>query len=231
MQSAKSHANATAIKPGETLTLAFTLTPTATAATGKVMVSASLLTFDTALGKNLLGNPSFERGTSTKSAPSWTFAVDSAATKATGAIGGTPAITGSRCAQVKATEEGGDRAYFTNPILIQPNQSYVLSGYIKTDQVESSVDNGAAVYVPVTNNDPYQQPSSPWMTGTRDWRRAIIAFQTTEDTRRPTAHCRGEIQQGTGTAWFDNMSLTQGAVDGSLTVTGGDQTLEVAAGP
>ena len=93
--------------------------------------------------------------------------------------------------------------------------------------VKSDTNFGAAVYVPVVGDDPYQQPNAPWITGTRDWRKAIIAFHVADTATNPQAVPRGEIQQGTGTAWFDNLSLTEGTDDGSLTVTGGDQTLQV----
>jgi hypothetical protein len=46
---------------------------------------------------------------------------------------------------------------------------------------------------------------------------------------RLRGHPRGEIMDATGTAWFNHRALTEGAEDGSLTVTGGDQTLEVMA--
>ena len=87
----------------------------------------------------------------------------------------------------------------------------------------------AAVYVPVTGNSPHQEPRAPWIDGTRDWRKALVAFETTANGRQVVAHCRGEIQQGTGIAWFDNLALTEGSEDGSLTVTSADQMLEVTA--
>jgi hypothetical protein len=40
-------------------------------------------------------------------------------------------------------------------------------------------------------------------------------------------HPRAEIMDAAGTAWFDNLALTEGAEDGCLTVTEGDQTLAV----
>ena len=73
----------------------------------------------------------------------------------------------------------------------------------------------------------YQQPNTPWVTGTRDWRKGMVAFSVADDATDPQGVPRGEIQQGSGTAWFDNLSLTEGSADGSLTVTGGDQSLEV----
>ena len=106
----------------------------------------------------------------------------------------------------------------------------MLSGYVKTEQVVSNPGFGATIYVPVTGNSPYQGPNAPWIDGTRDWRKAIIAFATTANGRHPIAHCRGEIQQGTGLAWFDNLALTEGPEDGSLTVTSAGHTLEVTAG-
>jgi hypothetical protein len=54
-----------------------------------------------------------------------------------------------------------------------------------------------------------------------------IVFHIADDATNPQAVPRGALQDSTGTAWFDNLSLTEGTDDGSLTVTGGDQTLEV----
>jgi hypothetical protein len=225
-------ANPTEIKAGETATFSFDLTPTAAAAAGKLTVRASLFAFDTALGANLLPNGSFESVSEDGAPDEWAFGIDNEALgiEATGTIVTSTSVTGQRSAEVRVpvSPEGDVRAYWSNPEAIEAGKSYVLSGYIRTENVESAAGFGASVYVPVTGNDPYQQPNSPWMTGTKGWRKAIIAFSTTADGGdSPTAHSRGEMQQATGVAWFDNMSLTEGTVDGSLTVTGGDSALEV----
>jgi hypothetical protein len=225
-------ANPTEIKPGETATFSFDITPTAAAPAGKMTVRASLFAFDTALGKNLLPNSSFEAVNEDGAPEEWGFGIDNSALgiEATGTIVTSSSVTGQRSAEVRVpvSPEGDVRAYWSNPEAIEAGKSYVLSGYIRTENVESATNFGASVYVPVTGNDPYQQPNSPWITGTKGWRKAIIAFSTTADGGdSPTAHSRGEIQQATGVAWFDNMSLTEGTADGSLTVTGGDSSMEV----
>jgi hypothetical protein len=225
-------ANPTEIKPGETATFSFDVTPTAAAAVGKMTVRASLFAFDTALGANLLTNSSFEAVSDDGAPDDWAFGIDNSSLgiEATGTTVTTTSVTGQRSAEVRVpvSPEGDVRAYWSGPQSIQAGKSYVLSGYIRTENIESTADFGASVYVPITGNDPYQQPNSPWMTGTKSWRKAMVAFQTSADGGdSPTAHSRGEIQQATGVAWFDNLSLTEGPADGSLTVTGGDSSLEV----
>lgn len=227
-------ANPATIEPGATATFSFDLTPTAAVPAGKVTVRASLFAFDTALGANLLPNGSFEAVDEDGAPESWAFGIDNSALgiEAEGTIVTTTSVTGQRSAEVRVpvSPEGDVRAYWSNPQAIEAGKSYVLSGYIRTENIESTADFGAAVYVPVTGNDPYQQPNSPWITGTKGWRKAIVAFSTTEDGGdAPTAHSRAVIQQSTGVAWFDNMSLTEGTADGSLTVTGGDSSLDVTA--
>jgi hypothetical protein len=225
--------NPTEVRPGETVSLFFTVTPAATARPGPVTLRASLFTFDTALGRNLIPNSSLERVNAAGNAPPWFFAIDNPQLfpDATGAIVAGIAMSGRRsfAVRVPAARPGDVRAYWDNAVNIRPSKQYVLSGYIKTEKVESTAGSGAAVYVPVTGNDPYQQPNSPWITGTRDWRKAIIAFATTANGGHPIAYCRGEIQQGTGLAWFDNLALTEGPEDGGLTVTSADHLLEVTA--
>lgn len=226
-------ANPTEVQPGETVMMTFTLTPAAAAAMGWVTLQASLFTFDTALGKNLILNSSLERVDAAGSAPPWFFAIDNRQffPGASGDIVTNTAMTGRRGFEVRvpAARPGDVRAYWDNDVPIGPSRHYVLSGYVKTKQVASDPGFGAAVYVPITGNLPHQEPGAPWIDGTRDWRKAMIAFETTANGRQVVAHCRGEIQQGTGIAWFDNLALTEGSQDGSLTVTSTGQTLEVTA--
>jgi hypothetical protein len=225
-------ANPVAIQPGETATLNFAVTPTAAAAVGKMTVRASLFAFDTALGKNLLANTSFETGDGDTPA-SWVFGGDNTdlGQNFAGHVATDTAITGGHSAQiVVGSADSGDVRFYWGPdpwIALTPGKSYVLSGYMKTDNVVSDAGFGASVYIPVVGDNPYQQPNTPWMTGTRDWRKGMVAFSVADDATNPQGVPRGEIQQGSGTAWFDNMSLTEGTSDGSLTVTGGDQSLEV----
>jgi hypothetical protein len=225
-------ANPTEIKAGETATFSFDVTPTAAAAVGKMTVRASLLAFDTALGKNLLANTSFETGDG-DTPDNWVFGGDNTdlGQDFAGHVVTDTSITGGRSAQiVVGSADAGDVRFYWGPdpwIALEPGKSYVFSGYIKTDNVVSDANFGASVYIPVVGDNPYQQPNSPWITGTKSWRKGIVAFHVADDASDPQGVPRGEIQQGSGTAWFDNLSLTEGTADGSLTVTGGDSPLEV----
>jgi len=230
-------ANATVVKAGQAATLKFAVTPGASAPTGRVTLRASLFAFDTAAGRNLIHNASLETVDEAGEADAWTFGIDNASLgiEAEGRIAADTTMTGARSAQVNVTvsPEGDVRAYWGPPgadwIDLKLGATYVLSGYVKTQNVEAP-QFGAAVYVPVVRDNPYQQPNAPWITGTRDWRKAIVTFRIAEDADSPQAVPRGEIQQGTGIAWFDNFALTEGSLDGSLTVTSPEQSLEVTGG-
>jgi hypothetical protein len=229
-------ANPATIKAGATAMLNFTVTPAATAATGKLTAQASLFAFDTAMGKNLVANPSFEQTNGDGTLPNWGFGGDDP-----GAVGlvkdgniwaGT-AITGANSLEihVPVSPAGDVRAYWSQDgVPLDAGKTYTLSGYVRTDSVEPTPGGtpfGASVYIPIPANNPYEQPPAPYITGTRDWRKDMVVFQVSADASSPVGYIRGEIQQSTGTAWFDNISLTEGTDDGSLTVTGGDQALEV----
>jgi hypothetical protein len=231
--------NPALIRAGETVTLAFSIRPADNASPGNLTVRAGILAFDTAMGKSLLTNGSFEAGDAS-SAPPWVFALDNGALfpGATDAIVTGTAVTGSRSVQIHVPEaRAGDvRAYWSSDaVALKPGTTYVLSGYVKTDSIQSAPGVGAAIYVPVVHNSPAQQPNAAFITGTRDWRKETLVFRTSDQTDNGANHLdafiRGEIQQSTGTAWFDNLTLTEGTEDGSLTLTGGDQVLQVTAMP
>jgi hypothetical protein len=223
--------NPALVRAGGAVTLRFTLIPTARAPVGPVTLRASLFAFDTAFGRNLLPHASFEPIATLGRPFPWFFATDNPhlAPDADGALYAGPAMTGLAAGKVwvPAARAGDVRTYCDNTVRVQPGKQYVLSGYVKTENVISSAAFGASVYVPITGTPSYQQPNSPWIVGTRDWRKAIIAFQPGDRGTRIEAHCRGEIQQGRGVAWFDNFALTEGPVDASLTVTSPEQSLEV----
>jgi hypothetical protein len=229
--------NATSVKAGQAAMLSFDLKAGANAPTGQVTFRAGLFAFDTSLGKNLIANGGLETGDDPSVAEAWTFGIDNKdiGIEAEGTIAADSALVGNRSAKVNVTAspEGDVRAYWGPPgdnwIDLKLGATYVLSGYVKTENVEAP-QFGAAVYIPVVGDNPYQQPNAPWITGTRDWRKAIITFKIAEDADSPRGVPRGEIQQGTGIAWFDNFSLTEGAEDGSLTVTSPDQTVEITGG-
>jgi hypothetical protein len=226
--------NPNLVRAGGTATLSFTLAPTTRAPAGHVTLQVSLFAFDTAFGRNLISNASFERVSAAGAAPPWFFATDNQnlSPEARGAVATGQALTGLRGGEVRvpAARAGDVRSYWDNAVRIQPGRQYLLSGYVKTENVVSDVGNGASIYAPVTGAAPYQEPRAPFIDGTRDWRKAMVAFRAGSTGTNVVAHCRGQLQQGTGIAWFDNFSLTEGPVDASLTVTSPEQSLEVTGG-
>src|SRR5205814_1954900 len=98
-------------------------------------------------------NSSLERVDAAGSALSWGFGIDDGQRfpGASGAIVADTAMSGRRsfAVLVPAVRLPGTRAYWDNSFSISPSKQYVLSGYIKTEQVVSDPGFGAAIIAPV----------------------------------------------------------------------------------
>lgn len=212
--------------------LKFRVTPSATAAAGPVSVSASLFAYDTEVGtgKNLVSNPSFETLAAGGGAKSWGFGQDGNA-GASGGVARGVAMTGANSFTITYTGDPADaRGYSDQTFNLQPGVTYVLSGYVKTELGDAleQPNSGADVYAPIVRNVPYIQPEAPYVKGTADWRKTMVTIAVSEDADNPEVHVRGQIYAAKGTAWFDNLSLSEAEEDGSLTVTGGAATFTLA---
>ena len=87
-------------------------------------------------------------------------------------------------------------------VTLKPNTAYTLSCWIKTEGVAGAP--GAQVY-------PYEfegvDAGMITVTGTRDWARQVLCFTTGEDAE---GRVNFRIYGATGTAWFDDIRLTEG---------------------
>jgi hypothetical protein len=102
-------------------------------------------------------------------------------------------------------------ARFVVPMSVQPNSTYTIKGYIKTDTIIGQTDSGASLTVglpnPVGAND---FVSSVTLKGTNEWREVEVTFNTGNRTS-VNVWCRvgnfGDLAKGT--AWFDDLTLTK----------------------
>lgn len=219
-------ANPTTLEPGATATLNFTVAVSGKASTGTVTMRASLFAYNSNIGagKNLLSNSGFEKGS-----VGWGFGTDNNPDSRGRIVTGI-ALTGQRSAQITNRNVGTDaRGYWTQVVSVQPG-TYTLSGYVKTEDLQGTGEprSGADVYAPVGKiGVAIPQFEAPYLTGTKDWRKNIITFTSPEGVDDPTIYARAEVYLAVGTAYFDNMALSAGEVDGSLTVTGGDTAITI----
>lgn len=94
-----------------------------------------------------------------------------------------------------------------------PAGNYVLSGYIKTENVSGTQDDSGAALVAVINGQSYY--STP-VTGTTDaeidggWQKVRTKFTLSGETM-VTVRC--DLVHASGTAWFDSIQIDRGETD------------------
>jgi PKD repeat protein len=93
----------------------------------------------------------------------------------------------------------------TQGVTLEPDTTYTLSGWIKTDNVIGDYE-GAQIYV--YDFDDLVE-CDPWINvyGTTDWAFYNMSFTTGSDTE---GNIKYRIKHATGTAWFDDLHLTEG---------------------
>ncbi len=107
--------------------------------------------------------------------------------------------TGGRSLRISSTD--GADAYLQADILVRPFAKYRLSGWVKTDNVKPGTGRGA-----LFNLDGLEV-ATPAVSGTQDWTRVEIVFDT-EANDGVSVNCLfGGWGRATGTAWFDDLSL------------------------
>jgi alpha-N-arabinofuranosidase len=108
--------------------------------------------------------------------------------------------TGKRSVMI-SSEKGADAAW-TISVPVKPQSSYLLSGWIKTETVTPSNGRGA-----LFNIHDMQGVQTRAITGTTDWTRLSVAFDT-EDNDSIQINCLlGGWGLATGRAWYDDVSL------------------------
>jgi hypothetical protein len=154
---------------------------------------------------NLIRNASFEDGaySSTGTPENWTTGW--ASQSAVFTWDDTQSYDGSKSVKIAANDP--DDAYWAQTIAVLPHTNYVLSGYIKTENVDHTVESwdiGANLSILGSWDD-----HSPPMLGSNDWTYVSFAFNSGERSQVTVAARLGFwAGMTTGTAWFDNIQLT-----------------------
>jgi hypothetical protein len=112
---------------------------------------------------------------------------------------------GTASVRLESTDPKAIRIHSQN-VVLKPRTAYTLSAWIKTQTVRGGI--GAQVY-------PYdftQASTSPVamlsVTGTTDWTRHEMTFTTADDAEGRISF---RISEALGTAWIDDVRLTEGA--------------------
>ena len=110
--------------------------------------------------------------------------------------------TGKRSVLI-ASEKGADESWgITVPV--EPAAKYRLSAWIKTEDVKAGTGRGALL-----NLHNLQPVATKALTGTNDWTRVEVEFET-EDHDSLQINCLlGGWGLSTGKAWFDDVRLEQ----------------------
>ncbi len=108
--------------------------------------------------------------------------------------------TGNRSVSVDF-DQPGDGGWVVH-VRVQPHATYRLSGWIKTEDVQTSGGRGAIIGV--HNIQPVVTPA---VLGTSDWKRGEVVFETGQNIS-VQIHCfLGAWGTVTGRAWFDDLKL------------------------
>ncbi|HEU4509026.1 MAG TPA: hypothetical protein VFR78_12345, partial [Pyrinomonadaceae bacterium] len=99
-------------------------------------------------------------------------------------------------------------AYFTQEVRVQPDTQYLLTGWIKTENVASGVGAYFSLYGTVIHSE--------LRFGTTDWTRVALSFNSGPRTWVTIAAALGySLTPSKGTVWFDDVRLLPIRPDGS----------------
>lgn len=149
-------------------------------------------------GLNLVPNPGFEAANAGKPAPWY-----ESRWNGDGAFS-TSDVSHSGKSSVKITSEKGGDISWQCRVPVEMMSRYKLSGWIKTENLEPQ--NGAkGALFNVHNVQPVQTRG---VSGTSDWTYAEVEFDTGHEDHAIINCLLGGWGLATGTAWFDDVSLT-----------------------
>lgn len=148
------------------------------------------------MAENLIPNPSFEAAEQGKPTDWKTQAWNGKAEFQYARIG----HTGERSVVI-ISEKGADAAWHTT-VAIRPYSTYRLSGWIRTENVEATTGRGVLL-----NLHNLQEARTRALTGTNDWTRVEIVFDTAENDSVQINCLLGGWGLATGRAWYDDVRL------------------------
>ena len=108
--------------------------------------------------------------------------------------------TGKR-AVCLSSEDGADIGWLTS-VPVKPRSKYKLTGWIKTEDVKAGSGKGA-----LFNLHNIQPLQSPAVTGTKDWTKVEVEFDTGDRAAAEINCLFGGWGQSTGKAWYDDLRL------------------------
>jgi len=111
-----------------------------------------------------------------------------------------PGRTGSRCVTI-SSEKGGDLSY-GQAVTVRAFSKYRLSGWIRTEALTATTGRGA-----LFNLHAMSGCQTPAVTGTTDWTRVEMVFDTDENDRVLVNCLYGGWGFATGQAWYDDVRL------------------------
>ena len=126
--------------------------------------------------------------------------------------------TGEFSVSISSTA-GGD-ASWSQRVAVQPNATYRLSGWIKTEGLAISDGAGALFNIHQIN-----EARTRALTGTNDWTRVEMTFETGQASSVQLNCLFGGWGLATGTAWFDDVELEllgEQTFDGTVAIDAAD---------
>jgi len=108
--------------------------------------------------------------------------------------------SGQWCVTI-ASQSGTDAGWLASAT-VEPHSKYRLSAWIKTENI--SADSGRGALLNLHNIQPLQTPA---VTGTKDWNRVEIVFNSGDNSIVEINCLLGGWGLSTGTAWYDDVQL------------------------
>ncbi len=161
-----------------------------------VLISMTICTVNAA--ENLMPNPSFELEANGEP-DSWSFRAWHDTLKNSEKGMDANGRTG-KCVYIESTGNSGVDAAWTANVKVQPNSTYRLSAWIKTDNVRGA--KGA-----LFNIQGMENANTKAVTGTHDWTQVSVVFQSTHAKKVEINCLFGGWGTSTGKAWYDDISL------------------------
>ncbi len=119
---------------------------------------------------------------------------------------------GGRSLKVDKTNTTG-RQYYQQEVTLIKGNTYSFSGYIKTNNISSTSNKGALLFVQYKDNTGnWVSIESEKITGTNDWQREGITFTLPVDAASDTVYISAGLTDESGTAYFDCLQLEDGKV-------------------
>ena len=113
--------------------------------------------------------------------------------------------TGSRSVQI-SSEQGADASWSTT-VEVKPRTEYRLSAWIKTEKLNRGSGRGAWLNIHELQ-DPEKGATKP-ISGDNDWTQVTLDFNSGQLTQITINCLFGGWGRATGTAWYDDVQLTQ----------------------